>query len=258
MKPLILSTIVFFVLSIAVSSSAVAECTRQTEYPLKYITDSIKKDLISAAWTTDVLGVEADVFFHADGLAESIHTSGRTAEVQFLQWDVTMVDGGAILAISAPDGTSKSLLISPTCEGFVASDAFGVKTHILMYARETSARLEMTRSQMAGVWKSIRKSTGTRDVQWGLKCDGTFTLAVAPDMYHAAHQGVWDITSDGQYLLLYFTRDANPESVYATEIARIKSVDFEDLLLDVQDLSIVFGNLQAKEAERGFVKEYSM
>jgi hypothetical protein len=257
MKTFLFSAIVLA--SLAMTSSVLAECSRSTADYLKYNPDSIAEDLIGSAWTTDVLGADAEVFFHQDGILEYIQTDTKSPKLEFMQWEVRIVDGTAVLSVSANNGSSRSLLIRPICEGFTASNAFGIETEILMQAKQRSGKLDLTRDKMTGVWKSsAKRSTGMRDLKWDLKSDGTFTLAVAPDMYHATHQGVWDITSDGQYLLLYFTRDNNPENVYTREIVRIKSVDFEDLVLDVHDLPMIFDNGLSKVVERDFVKDFSM
>lgn len=246
-----------FILGILSTGLMAEKCERLITYSGKYIADSIADDLESSLWSSDLLGDKATLFFFEQGVAESIQVSGDEPHIKVMSWNVHMCDGQAILTLSAPDGSSRSFLIDPTCDGFAVRDAFGRRPHYLNQEAYGSGQQTLTRNQIIGTWRTEDSNARKmREMSWNFDKDGTFSIAVAPDMYHAVHQGVWDISNDGQYLILYFMHADNPESVYTAELIAIKSVDFEDMIIDGSTLPAIIGDTQ-KDRLLSFVKKHS-
>lgn len=219
----------------AFATGTLAEkCDRLVSYDFGIVKESVEADLINGTWTTDLMGNPSSMYFHADGSVETFRKGKKKDFVQIATWDVRMVAGEVILNLTARDGAVRTLRINPTCEGFAAMDAFGAATDLYKVEDYNPYVHHQIKRQITGDWSTTAQSdlNAARTIQWHFAADGTFELAVGPDLYHSAHQGVWDVAPTGDYIILYFTRRENPESVYATELLKLRSVDYEDLVLD--------------------------
>ncbi|MDX1408426.1 MAG: hypothetical protein R3330_09845 [Saprospiraceae bacterium] len=235
MKRLAKNAMALLFCTAAFATGTLAEkCDRLVSYDLGIVKESVEADLINGTWTTDLNGNPSSMYFHADGSVETFRKDRKKDIVEVATWEVRMESGEMILTLTAPDGTSRSMRINPTCEGFAAMDAFGSAVDLYKVNDYNQYVHHQIKRQITGEWSAMAQSdlNVARNIHWDFAADGTFELAVGPDAYHSTHQGVWDVAPTGEYIILYFTNRDNPESVYAMELLKVRSVDFEDLVLD--------------------------
>lgn len=245
----------------AFTTGTLAEkCDRLIFYDRGIVKESIEADLTDGTWTTDLLGNPGSMYFHADGSVETFRKDkNKKTVVQIDTWEIQVYDGQTILKLTAPDGTTRALRINPTCDGFAAIDGFGGATDLYKQGNYNALLHQQTKRQLIGNWSAVAQSDLNihRAIQWHFNEDGTFEFAVAPDLYHSAHHGIWDLSPNGEYIMLYFTNRDDPEAVFVTELLRVRSVDFEDLVLDAKLLPRPLAEFTSNKAVH-FEKDFSL
>ena len=233
-------------LSLALSLSADPKCERLAFYDMANLKASFEKDLVSNIWRTNLLGSLSTLYFQDDGLV--IVIPAALQKVQTYMWSVEVADGRALLAFFGPS-TAKEFMIAPTCSGISATGQ-GKSTSLLVSAETqmSEAQQDFLRAQLLGFWHyRIEKSRKAYPAQFSLSLlnDGTFRMKTGPDHYHSTYDGVWQMSTDGQYLILYTRVLIGQKEHYVPESISLKSVDFEDMVIDAKSLP------RALEAYRG-------
>ena len=242
MTQLVKSAIISSIMSFAFISGTMGEkCERLEMYDLDIVCSNIEADLVSGIWKTDLMGLENTMYFQEDGLVEIIGTHFSGEEISIEAWNVQMMDSHTVLTLTSELGVIRSIKLYPTCDGFAVHAADGSNGIMTKNERNNRALIERARNQMEGVWEVMteRMLERSSSLIWEFKSDGMFALNIGPDLYHNGYQGVWDITADGQHVILYFTRAQSPNEVYAEEIIKIHDVDYEDLVLSGETLALL-------------------
>ena len=235
MKPLSVRALIATLSLLVFSTIATANtCDRLMDYEYGFVKSSIESDLVDGLWSANFASEPGTMFFYEDGLVEVVNHKSSELPYGLFYWDVQLSDKQPVLNISGLDGTIHKLRLYPTCDGFVVMDRCGSTSQLIKLQEEPTLQYNQTKRQLSGTWSIITPGDYDigREIVWTFNDDGTFTLAVAPDLYHASHRGVWDVTPSGEHIILYFAHQKSPETVYAAELLKVKSVDFEDLLLD--------------------------
>jgi hypothetical protein len=244
MTQLAKNVIISLIMSFAFLSGTIGEkCERLEMYDLYLTSTSIEADLVSGIWKTNLTGPESIMFFQEDGLVEIISTFSSGDKISIESWHVQMMDSHSVLTLTSELGVIRSIRIYPTCDGFAIRAKDGASGIMTKNERKSRALIERARIQMEGVWDIISERMPERksSLKWEFKHDGTFALHVGPDLFHDGFQGIWDITPDGEHVVLYFARAENPQEVYAKELIRIHDVDYEDLVLSGETLAKLTG-----------------
>lgn len=228
---------ILVILSLTVSLFAAPRCERLEFYDMDNLHASFENDLLSNVWQTNILGSMSNLYFEDDGLVTAVPVG--TERVESYMWSLVTNQGTASLSLFSPT-TEKEFIISPTCNGLSAM-SHGKSTPMLISAevRMTDTELEFVRAQLTGTWHyHAQESETTHPAQSSmtLSNDGTFNLRTGPDSYHSVHEGVWQISQDGRYLILYTQMYIGQERKYVAESIRLKSFDFEDMVIDAQSL----------------------
>jgi len=220
-------------LAVVLSLDAAPECERLSYYDTGDLRMSFQRDLVSHVWTSNVLGAAATLYFQEDGSLIVVPES--TSRIESYLWDVAIQDGQAMLQIIQPDG---KLIFgtAPTCSGLCISQAGKCVMMFAGEAEDLSVEHELfLETQLSGTWKytsgRVNKRSMPLEFTLTLNADGTFTMASGPDSYHSLREGVWQVTPDGEYLILFTSMDGNSGPYYAAEYIPIRSVDFEDLVI---------------------------
>jgi len=230
-------TSILFVLSLSFSAFAGARCERLESYDMTNLRASFEQDLLTHVWRTSVLGDVSNLYFQDDGIVLVVST-GSEAVDSYL-WSVTDDKGQNVLAFYSPAG-NKEFSIAPTCNGISAA-AHGKSTPLAISTDEMLSikQLDFLRLQLAGTWYAeTSRSRGVNSVPFSiaLNQDGTFTMTNGPDTYHARQEGIWQLSQDGQFLILHTPQYIGDEKKYVAESIRLRSVDFEDMVIDAEIL----------------------
>jgi len=219
---------------VALSAAASTECDRLAFYDTGDLRLSFERDLISHAWKSQMLGSAATLYFQEDG--SLIVVPEETSRVLSYLWDIGIQDGQALLQIVQPDG-KLVFGAAPTCSGLCVSQ--GGKCVMMFTSEGSELSIEhqnFLRSQLIGTWTYAPHLSNKRKISseftLTLGGEGAFTIASGPDSYHSAQEGVWQLTPDGEYLILFTRMEGNAGIYFAAEYIAIRSVDFEDLVID--------------------------
>lgn len=230
-------SLTFLTLTIITSLAASPRCARLDLYDIRDLRASIEKDLISNVWKSAILGAESTMYFKDDGLVITVATSGHLMHTYL--WSVTLQDNLAVLTVSDP-GSRAEFIVAPTCNG-ISAQREG-KLHSLQLSEDVQITPEQhafLRSQLPGRWHY--RSNATRKAYpagftISLIKDGSFKMMSAPDTYHSAVHGIWHLSPDGKFLILYTEVNTEDSRKFVPEVIRLKSVDFEDMVIGGENL----------------------
>lgn len=242
-----LSTILF-ISSFALSISASPKCERLELYDFANLRESFEHDLMSGVWRTNLLGITSTLYFQADGMVISIPVNQERVETYL--WSVNVEEDQAILSLLGPD-TDRKFFIAPTCSG-ISAVAGGRATQMtaLDVKLLTEAERGFIQIQLAGTWDcNIRKSHRAKasDFSISLHQDGSFAIQTNPDPFHSSHDGLWQLSPDGQYLILHLRVLIGSHAHFVTEYLNLKSVDFEDMVIGAEILPRVLNAHHGKD-----------
>jgi hypothetical protein len=223
--------------SFVVSLFATSRCERLADYDMGNLHYSFTRDLLSHVWKTGMLGEMSSLYFQEDGLV--LAKPVGTERVDSYLWSLAVNAGEASLTVFSPT-EEKKFVISPTCNGISAA-LHGKSTPMLISddVLIQEVELDFLSTQLTGTWQYRTERSGKTapsGFSMSLKSDGTFRLNTGPDIYHNVQDGVWQISPDGQYLILSTQMYVGENLKYVAETLRLKSVDFEDMVIDAEHL----------------------
>ena len=219
------------------AGSVHAKCERLELYDLSNLQASMEQDLMSNAWRSNLLGTPSNLYFQEDGLLVAIPEG--SGKITTYIWSLHAIHGSARLSLMTPE-MDMAFWIAPTCNGLSASsDEKSVQMFISSEEQFSDARHNFLKRQLSGIWH-YRNDKSTKSHKAGfsisLHDDGTFSLKTSPDKYHSTNEGVWQITADGQYLILSTYGFVGQKKQYISEAIAVRSVDFEDMVIDARTL----------------------
>ena len=184
-----------------------------------------------------MLGTMSTLYFQEDGLV--IVIPATLEKVETYLWSLIVDRGHALLSFFSPTH-EKAFLIAPTCSGITAlSNGRNISMNITSVPEITDFQQKFMQTQLTGTWHyEIDKSSNSNAAPFSLSlnADGTFVLGTGPDKYHTEHEGIWLISPDGQYLILNTHVYSDQKENYVAEVISLKSVDFEDMVIEAQSL----------------------
>lgn len=229
---------IVFALFLAVSVSAEPKCERLEFYDLGNLQASFEQDLTSNVWRSGILGTQSTLYFGPDGMILAIPDDGSRAENY--TWSVIVEDDKALLHVYSHEGAQKYSL-APTCSGLSVNGRGKAMTMEVGNKKQISdATMRFMESRLAGTWEYLpEKGAGPKNARSFtliLNEDGTFKLAQWPDTYHSQKDGIWQLSPDGEYLILFTRMYLNGKERYVAESIQLFSLDFEDLVINGQKL----------------------
>jgi hypothetical protein len=230
-------TTVFLALVLTASLFASPHCDRLAMYDMENLRASFEQDLVSHVWRTGILGSTANLYFQENGLVTAIPASQD--KVDTYTWALADNEGMITLSFYRSSGV-KSFVVSPTCDG-IATTIRGKAARMLIseeaYLSDTEQ--EFLLKQITGTWhyipvKSEKIYQGPLTLTFA--SDGTFMMQSGPDTFHSDRDGVWHLSNDGNYLILYSRIESSEKTRLVPEVISIKSLDFEDMVIDAKHL----------------------
>jgi hypothetical protein len=240
---------IFVVFFLSISLFAAQRCERLEFYDMDHLQTSFEQDLLSNIWRTNLLGNMSNLYFQDDGLVIAVPVGSEAVE-SYLWSLVTTVEGQTTLSLYNPT-VEKTFVISPTCNG-ISATAHGRSTQILISSVErlSAMQLDFMRLQLTGTWyydPLSSEKTIAAGFSITLNANGTCMLQMGPDSYHSICEGVWRLSQDGRYLILYSEMYVGQEKKYIAESINLYSVDFEDMVIDAAMLPRALQQYQSKQ-----------
>ncbi len=227
---------IFCALFLSLALTAGGTCDRLALYDNGNLQLSYEQDLTTHVWRSGLLGSMSTLYFRDDGLVLVISDNASRAETY--TWDVQVDDGRPMLRFFSRNG-EKQYCVSPVCSGLSVS--IDGKGRTMLFSEEDAindSKVRMMQSMLTGTWKyqpapreKNSMSPLTLPFSLSLLTDGTFVLAMEPDTEHSTCQGVWQVSADGDYLVLYMQSYRNGKMEYIPETMPLRSFDFEDLVV---------------------------
>jgi len=232
-RDFIIAFVVFFLGTATILQATAIQCERLEEFGAVYDVSRVADDLVSGSWDVRVSGAYGTMYFREDGSADHINTYLDGKQIATCAWSVTIERGEVIANLTYPDGKSEKFALTPTCDGYAVRNIYGKNGTMWKITEQDERMLEQSRLQITGHWESAGSSKRDRQsaMVWEFDRNGKFRMAMAPDYTHSIMEGIWDLTPDGNNVMLFFTATGAPEAVYAREILKIHGLDFEDLVL---------------------------
>jgi len=231
-----LSTILV-ITSFALSLSASPKCERLELYDFSNLRQSFERDLLSSIWRSSLLGTTSTLYFQEDGVVIAVPVNQE--RVQTYLWSLSVMEDQAILSLVSSE-MERTFFIAPTCNGISALSGGKLSLLTAMEANFISeANRNFMRTQLTGFWIcQVRKSKKlpAGDFSLALHQDGSFEVSAGPDSFHTSHKGFWQLSPDGQYLILHTRVLIDSSEHFVAEYVNLKSVDFEDMVIGAQVL----------------------
>lgn len=227
------------------------KCERLAIYDRGNVLSNMTYDLTSQVWKSDILGTSATLYFNSDGVLMALPDAPGGRITSYL-WSVSSTCCSAAMLTIGDASAESYFILSPTCSGIATMDDIGRQSALVQaHGQLTQVQLVFLRDQLQGTWHySGAKSRKGHPSAFALclNADGSFQLKMAPDMFHTAQTGIWQLSPDGQYLLLYTQLYLGDRKRYVAEAINLRSADYEDMVIDARSLPRVLREHAGKQA----------
>lgn len=254
MKAILVILAMFISLPFIVAGDSINEegCTRLYELSGMSLEESVHYDLLHANWIMhDENGNSIWLSFHENGIVDRMAVEERrNTGVEQLLWSTAFLENRAWLILENPAGAKSYYRLSQTCEGIELLDLMAEKRVNLEYHRTLSEpEMVVTKLQIIGEWTSANpfqfdesqhtcpgEVEGYTEISWTFVKDGRFDAEITTDHAVKHANGVWEVSTDGNYLFLYFLNSQDPEDVATISVLCIAQLTFEDFVSFYKDL----------------------
>ena len=226
----------------------------------------IEHDLVNATWTaTAQNGSERNYLFTQEGLLQILSTDAHgNKSYQSTFWRVAEFDNQPFLVLSDDHRKEKLLEVAQTCEGLTLIDVVSKSKLLLDYQPlKSSPKLNLARAYMVGEWTNVTAFETTKNnskaasgyLNYRFSADGLFTCEFGDNKEKVIEKGAWEISKDGQFLLLHISAKDDIETITGTAVIRIAQVDDHGLVLEqVMKTSSVNEFFEATNKTFAFIK----
>jgi hypothetical protein len=211
----------FLTFQLAAANAHEDRCRQLTTFSTLSQAKQVENDLVGGIWSLRSENFRSTFEFNANGIASLITESQGDLHYEDVLWNVTTLDHSVVLSVTNPEQDTKHYSVVQNCDGVLLkslndhdAQQWMFEKPMLKYEYQT---MEM---QLVGVWKSISGSEDATTTKYQFKKDGTLLIVEAG----IQTPGVWDLTEDGQYILVTLQNNAG---VYFEHFAlRIYDIDY--------------------------------
>lgn len=214
------------------------------------LADRFRLDLENGTWLQEVTDIKKATYqFHDYGLVDVLTvTADKQVDFKSLSWKVEILDNLPFLVLSDGASTQRVLFqLEQTCKGMNLKNVFNsTSTELVFQPVYNSKVLNKIKFALSGKWTSITypfdltddlQKCGTFEsmkgayLEYEFRPDGTFEKRMGADHLQMEEQGYWELSADGQYLIMHGVSYENPEKIYATTVAELSHVNPGELVL---------------------------
>ena len=202
----------------------------------------VANDLVESIWLVnrnDHKETVSRIIFHDFGAADQIMSNTDGSTVYFRsQWTLEEYNNALFLVISHLDGENRTNMyrVFQTCNGIDLTDIGSLERLSFVHqGKKETQKIALMSQELTGEWISstyafdlakTMDDCGTfqpmKDafLQFSFRGDGTFARSMGNRGVALRENGFWDITEDGQYLLMHVL-DPQGNQIERTDVAAI-------------------------------------
>lgn len=174
--------------------------------------------------------------FNDDGTAIQFSEENGTSSVSFMIWSVSSVDGLPQLStISSADGSLQQYVVTSDCEGMNLLNTNTWEVQKLLYRpMVASSKLKELKADLRGEWTAYASEPRRgqpQAVRFQFSNDDTYTRLLDMGGTEIPERGVWELSKDGNFLLLHACARNQPNVCESTTVYQMVYCDDHSLQL---------------------------
>ncbi|MCF8238338.1 MAG: hypothetical protein K9I85_09310 [Saprospiraceae bacterium] len=243
MKKMFLITLMMLIVATTFASTPGLDCREAyTKNPELAEKARVYTDLVESNWQINWQngqGKAGQIIFHDFGAADQILANGDGTFVYHQsQWTLEEYNNALFLVISHLNGDNQTNMyrVFQTCDGIDLTDIGSLERLSFKFVgKKGNASVDHMSQNLTGEWISsgyaFDQATTMDDcgtfqpmhdafLQYSFRGDGTFARALGNKGMTLREIGFWDITDDGQFLLMH-VKDASGNQILRTDVAEL-------------------------------------
>lgn len=208
------------------------------EMPVKEL---IAIDLVNGVWIFENSQTKQEYQFDDDGRA-GILSKDKEGYLSYesFQWRVEVVHDVPFLAMEGA-GEVAYLQVEQTCEGLNLVNPLDNNAITLLHsAKAKNSNAMAVKARLVGDWTNVTMFDSEQKCEnakgaffnYEFKMDGTYACSYGSQSQVAEERGIFEVSSDGQFLLLKVEKSDMSTCVGGTKVIRINQVDDHGLILE--------------------------
>ena len=203
----------------------------------------VEMDLVNGKWTA--VGNDLSTLTYLFGENGTLHQfnedrSGNTSYGQ-LFWNVITMDKKLVLKLTAIDHDEKWMNIEQTCEGITLANLSGNEILTIGYQPfSVPKKMDAMENSLLGEWTNVTVLQTTSEpaktagayVNINFDTNGSFVHEYGNRATTVIEKGQWEISRDGQFLLLHIHESNEPISSNGVKVIKINQMDDHGLVLE--------------------------
>ena len=209
--------------------------------------ERIQADLLDGLWLHELtkgkegLGLKELYEFEEFGQLKrtAIFENGHSETNNHL-WKIEEIEETAFLVIFDSELREELYYkVTQNCEGILLTDVVNYENTFLSFHREANfSELENIRLRIAGHWTCSKEPFDPRDASVKLEgaflnyefdLNGQFTRIMGDAKQKVEEAGFWELSNDGNFLLLKFSKTGLKSDAYTTQYIRLEKVGVNQL-----------------------------
>jgi hypothetical protein len=229
--------------------SSMAPCRTAPDSQMT-LSEQIAHDLVQGVWTADLPSAKDEkvrtiLQFDEAGQLDRMELQplGNYLRKRY-SWKVEVSGDDPVLLLYDLDAGRQSRFdLKQTCDGLELTDLqSGRQLSLVFHAHADSTELTNLRRNLIGEWANSlypfeMGRNGNRQMAgaflyYRFNADGTYSKSLGNSEAQLDETGEWEISADGEYLLMHSDEFQGGRKVKKTTVARIKFVMFEEMVLE--------------------------
>jgi len=212
--------------------------------------EKIQADLINGVWLHELIEdtervslKEVYEFEELGQLKRTVIFDNGHSETTNHLWRIEEVEDKAFLVIFDSElGEEVYYEVTQNCEGVLLKDIVNYEMTFLSFHREVNySEIENIRLRIAGHWQCSNETFDPKDasvkledtfLNYDFDLNGQFTRIMGDADQKLEESGFWQVSNDGDFLLLKFSKTDSPSDIYTTQYIRLEKVGVNKLEIE--------------------------
>lgn len=208
-------------------------------------------DLLNGIWVKKDLNSYSETTFHFNetGSVDIIFDSNQSlGTYTHAHWEIEEHDQQAFLIWKEHNEKERLLKIDQTCDGLILTNILNAKSYSLIYLPKAKReKLISIHKGLTGSWTNgsypfdiAKNDTDCGSIEpiegaflkFSFNKDGSYSKEWGSSTTQFNEIGIWEISADGEYVLLKAQSEDNTHESIKTYLAKIKMVDMDMIVLE--------------------------
>ncbi len=235
-----------------------SETTVTKKMSLNATIAQLETHLIAGNWTENKNDhTHTDYHFHDYGMVDMITTKANgTTTMNSALWTIESHEEQVYLVLTQPPANDITFHeISMSGDDMILSGKSNLDTKVLMPTaiKNNAGVIKKVKKSVTGTWK-IEAPSNENYMKYYFHENGTFSFSMGNKSVNISEEGVWEISSDGKYIMFYITNNDKEQVTSRTSVARIISASDDTLRLEKTITIPDFENMFSKENQKFTLK----